>query len=90
MPQDHTETHRQRQTHEADPEQVQVRATDLSEDDDGLFRIRMPVTSTGEARDGDEFSRSRVEGFREQLENSRGREPDPARTFYTVDTSWQN
>jgi hypothetical protein len=56
-----------RAVHEADPENVAVRDPPELSDDDGLFRIRMPVTSTGEARDGDAFDRSLVEGFRKQL-----------------------
>jgi hypothetical protein len=61
-----------RRTHEADPDAVSVRDPEtVDEDAEGLFRIRMPVTSTGEARDGEAFTRDRVEGFREQIEAGR-------------------
>ena len=36
-------------------------------DGDGLFRVRMPVSSTAEARDGEAFTRDRIEGFRDQI-----------------------
>jgi hypothetical protein len=61
-----------RRTHEADPDAVSVRDdADVETDAEGLFRIRMPVTSTGEARDGEAFTRDRVEGFRDQIAESR-------------------
>jgi len=53
-----------RTRHEADPDHVEVR----EEDGDGLFRIRMPVTSTAEARDGVAFDRDRLEGWTRQIE----------------------
>ena len=57
-----------RRTHDAAPEAVSVRDPDPEGDDaEGLFRIRMPVTSTGEARDGEAFTRERIEGFRDQI-----------------------
>jgi|APHM01.1.fsa_nt_gi hypothetical protein len=57
--------HRQ---HSPDPADVRVRDVDI-EDDAGrdLFAVRMPVTSTAEARDGDAFDRERVAGFAEQI-----------------------
>jgi hypothetical protein len=54
-----------RSRHDADPDRVEVRA---GEDGDGLFRVRMPVSSTTEARDGDTFTRDRLAGFRDQIE----------------------
>jgi|APHM01.1.fsa_nt_gi hypothetical protein len=59
-----------RTVHEADPGEVEVRDPD-GVDESGLFRIRMPVSSTGEARDGDAFSRDRLDGFAEQLRGER-------------------
>jgi len=59
-----------RTVHEAAPGEVEVRDPD-GVDESGLFRIRMPVSSTGEARDGDAFSRDRLDGFAEQLRGER-------------------
>lgn len=52
--------------HQADAAAVQVRDTD---DEDGLFAIRMPVVTTGEVRnEGDEpFAREELEGMVEQF-----------------------
>jgi len=61
MPDDQTRQHR---THDAAPETVRLVDDDT---DDGLFRVRMPITSTGEARDGVAFERSKIEGFRDQI-----------------------
>jgi len=61
----------QHRVYTPDPEVVEVRELTDEADDDGLFRIRMPVTSTAEARDGMAFDRNRVEGFREQIEGGR-------------------
>jgi len=55
----------QRNTHNAEPGEVSVR--DVDADGDGLFRVRMPVSSTTEARDGEAFTRDRLRGFREQI-----------------------
>lgn len=57
----------QRSYHNPAPERVTVRDVSDSDDDDGRFAVRMPVTSTAEARDGEAFSRERVEGFAEQI-----------------------
>jgi len=35
--------------------------------DAAMFAVRMPITSTTEARDGDAFTRARVEGFAKQV-----------------------
>lgn len=59
-------THR---THfQAGADDISVRELSDDEADDGTFRIRMPVSSTAEARDGEAFSRERLAGFREQIE----------------------
>jgi len=55
-----------RARHDADPDRVEVREGE--DDGDGLFRVRMPVSSTTEARDGDAFTRERLSGFRDQIE----------------------
>lgn len=60
-----------RTTHEADPDAVEVRQPESVDDEGDLFRIRMPVTSTAEARDGEAFGRDKVEGFRDQLQATR-------------------
>ncbi|AFH22654.1 hypothetical protein OSG_eHP31_00210, partial [environmental Halophage eHP-31] len=60
-----------RTTHEADPDAVEVRQPESVDDEGDLFRIRMPVTSTAEARDGEAFDRDKVEGFRDQLQATR-------------------
>jgi hypothetical protein len=56
----------QRRHFEADSDAVTVREGE--DDGDGLFRIRMPVSSTTEARDGEAFSRDRLRGFRDQID----------------------
>ena len=66
----HDHAQRRERRHDADPDHVEVRDPEPG-DADGLFRIRMPVTSTGEARDGDAFSEERVRGFRDQLREGR-------------------
>lgn len=58
----------QRRTYSADPDRVAVREPTDEDDADGLFRIRMPVSSTAEARDGDAFSRDRLEGWVRQID----------------------
>lgn len=55
----------QRAHFKASSDAIEVR----DEDDDGLIRIRMPVSSTAEARDGEAFTRERVAGFRDQIES---------------------
>jgi hypothetical protein len=62
-------TDTQRRTHSADPDRVEVREATDEDDSDGQFRIRMPVSSTLEARDGEAFSRSRLEGWVRQIES---------------------
>ena len=57
-----------RRTYSADPGRVEVREPIDADDSDGLFRIRMPVSSTREARDGEAFSRDRLEGWVRQIE----------------------
>jgi hypothetical protein len=62
---DHDEA--QHRSHfEASGDAVDVRAGE--DDGDGLFRVRMPVSSTAEARDGDSFTRDRLRGFRDQID----------------------
>ncbi len=63
MSDDHDVQHRN--YFEAAGDAVSVREGES--DGDGLFRIRMPVSSTAEARDGEAFTRERLEGFREQI-----------------------
>jgi len=58
-----------RRVHEADPDAVSLR--DVDAESDGTMRLRMPVSSTGEARDGDAFSDDRLRGFAEQLREKR-------------------
>jgi hypothetical protein len=56
------------------PDRIELRdAADLDgvDDDDGVMVLRMPVTSTAEARDGEAFDRDRVEGIAEQIEQRR-------------------
>ncbi len=55
-----------RQTFHASSDAVSVREIDTA-DGDGLFAIRMPVSSTAEARDGEAFSRERLDGFARQI-----------------------
>lgn len=57
-----------RRTYSAEPARVEVREPTDGDDSDGLFRIRMPVSSTMEARDGKAFSRDRLEGWTRQIE----------------------
>lgn len=77
-----------RQTFEARPGDAEVRQP---EGDDGLFRVRLPVTSTAEARDGVAFDREKVEGFRDQIEQGdigvfldHGRNYDVAESRYSA------
>jgi hypothetical protein len=77
-----------RQTFEARPGDAEVRQP---EGEDGLFRVRLPVTSTAEARDGVAFDRDRVEGFREQIDDGdvgvfldHGRNYDVAESRYSA------
>jgi len=58
-----------RRVHEADPDAVSLR--DVDAEPEGTMRLRMPVSSTGEARDGDAFSDERLRGFAEQLREKR-------------------
>ena len=58
----------QRRTYSADPDRVAVREPSDEDDADGLFRIRMPVSSTAEARDGDAFDRDRLEAWVRQID----------------------
>jgi hypothetical protein len=60
-----------RQVHEADPDAVEVRQPDVDDGSANLFRIRMPITSTGEARDGEAFSDDRLRAFQAQLQSER-------------------
>jgi len=62
-----TDPHRRVHTPDADA----VREVSDDDPDDGTWRIRMPATSTAEARDGVAFERSKVEGFREQIASER-------------------
>jgi len=57
-----------RRTYSADPDRVEVREPTDDDDSDGLFRIRMPVSSTREARDGKAFTRDRLRGWVRQIE----------------------
>ena len=63
---DHAEVQRRSQ-HTAPSDTIRVREVEVDGDDADEFIVRMPITSTGEARDGEAFSRDRVEGFREQI-----------------------
>jgi len=56
-----------RRVHTPDADSVDVREVTDEDPDDATWRIRMPATSTGEARDGVAFDRSKVEGFRDQI-----------------------
>ena len=60
-----TTTAQHRSTFQAGGDSIAVREGEG--DGDGLFRIRMPVSSTTEARDGEAFDRARLAGFREQI-----------------------
>ncbi|AFH22028.1 hypothetical protein OSG_eHP14_00240 [environmental Halophage eHP-14] len=64
-------TDTQRRVHTPDPDAVEVREIADDSPSDGLFSIRMPVTSTAEARDGVAFDRTKVEGFRDQIAGER-------------------
>jgi len=66
---DHDDVQR-RSKHTAPSDTIRVREVEVDGDDADEFVVRMPITSTGEARDGEAFSRNRVEGFRDQI--SRG------------------
>ncbi|ELY96660.1 peptidase U35 phage prohead HK97, partial [Natrialba taiwanensis DSM 12281] len=55
----------QRAYHQPDPDRVVVR--DLDESEDGMFAIRMPISSTLEARDGDAFDEERLRGWETQI-----------------------
>ena len=57
-----------RRTYSAEPGRVEVREPTDDDGSDGLFRIRMPVSSTMEARDGEAFTRDRLEGWTRQIE----------------------
>jgi len=57
-----------RTRHTAAPSATRVEEVAAEGGERELFEIRMPITSTGEARDGDAFSRDRLDGFREQIE----------------------
>jgi len=57
---DTTVEHRRR--HTAEPGDVRV-----DDDEDGFFRIRMPLASSDEARDGRALERSIIEGWRDQI-----------------------
>lgn len=59
----------QRRTYSADPSRVEVRDATDEDDGDGLFRIQMPISSTMEARDGEAFTRDRLEGWVRQIES---------------------
>ena len=59
-------TAQHRSTFQASGDSLAVREGE--DDGDGLFRIRMPVSSTTEARDGAAFTRERIAGFRDQIE----------------------
>jgi hypothetical protein len=62
----HDEHTMERTRFEAQPGAIEVRQEE--DDPEGLFRIRMPVSSTAEARDGKAFDRDRLEGYRQQIE----------------------
>lgn len=62
----HHDDEAQHRSHfQADSDRVSVREGE--DDGDGLFRVRMPVSSTAEARDGDAFTRDRLRGFADQI-----------------------
>jgi hypothetical protein len=71
-----------------DPGDVEVRQP---EGGDGMFRIRLPVSSTAEARDGEAFERDRLEGWVRQIETGdvgvfldHGRNFDVAESRYSA------
>lgn len=53
----------QRRNHTAEPDRVRV-----EDDADGLFRLRLPLASTAEARDGRALDTDVVRGWREQID----------------------
>jgi len=59
----------QRRVYTPDAGDVDVREVS-DEPGDGTWAIRMAATSSAEARDGEAFSREKVEGFAEQAENT--------------------
>ena len=83
--------------HQPDPNRVEVRQTD----DDGVFRVRMPIATTGEVRnEGDEpLTREELEGMAEQINARRpsvfldhGANPDVAGARYSaieVNGTWE-
>jgi hypothetical protein len=52
---------------QASGDAIEVRQPEGEADGDGRFRIRMPVSSTAEARDGEAFGRDRLRGFADQI-----------------------
>ncbi len=72
----------QTRRYSAAPENIEVRDPDGVE---GVFRVRLPLSSTTEARDGDAFSRKKLEGFRDQIndDGSIGVFIDHGRNFAT-------
>ncbi|WP_256394109.1 hypothetical protein [Natronoarchaeum rubrum] len=78
----------QRAYHSPDPDRVEVR--DVDDPEDGVMTIRMPISSTAEARDGKAFDRRRLEGWAEQIREGtvgafldHGRNPDVAGSRYS-------
>jgi len=63
---DHHQTVQHRHQHTAPADTIRVRQETVG-DDVEQFVVRMPITSTAEARDGEAFPRERVDGFREQI-----------------------
>jgi len=61
-PNEQTVQHRRTWTH--DPERVRVEDVE----GEGLWKVRMPLASTAEARDGRALERDVIEGWREQIE----------------------
>ena len=57
-----------RARHTAPGEQIEVREVDTEERDGAWFAIRMPISSTIEARDGKAFTRDRLEGWERQID----------------------
>jgi hypothetical protein len=76
--------------HQPDPDRVELRQAD---DEDGVFRVRMPIATTGDVRNqGDEpLTREELEGMAEQIESRRpsvfadhGRNPTISGSRYSV------
>jgi len=84
-----TEQPQYRVYHQTDPDRVELRESD----EDDVFRVRMPIATTGEVRnDGDDpLSREEIQGMADQIEGrsisvfgDHGRNPDLAGSRYSA------